>query len=68
LNKKERLLALPLLSWIRRSSCLLPLSDERSVKVSLYSALARLYLFRRQPVWLLYKLKMKVADSFFFCL
>jgi len=48
-NKKERLLALPLLSRIRESDCSLSLSDERSVKVSLYSALAHIYLFRCQP-------------------
>ena len=52
-DKRKRLPAFPLLGWIRRSSCLLPLSDERSEKVSLYSALARLYLFRRQSLWLL---------------
>ena len=64
-DKRKQLPAFPLLGWIRRSSCLLPLSDERSVKVSLYSALARLFLFRRQSFWLLLQIELKVVDSFF---
>lgn len=54
-----------LLRRIRESSCLFSLSNKRNVKVSLYSALERLYLFRRQSVSLLCKLRLKVAESFF---
>ena len=48
-NRENELLHSPLPSRIRESGRPLPLSKERSIKISLYSAQAHLYLFRCQP-------------------